>query len=174
MDMDITRTGSSTRIVNEKYRFVKQEVQQPVEQIIIHMKKEFVAEFLEADHEVCPVLSCPILSYPVLIPSCPCTQVWTLGECEAFAALGEEAIPIISKDVFVDEGEGEEESIAKIYITIVWESMEKWRRMNEEDIQRKLLARWAERFPHPHTMVRLDEPETTTVKRVSRFERLDR
>ena len=46
------------------YRFVKLQ-KQPVEQIIIHLQKELVAEFLEADHEVCPVPSRPVPSRPV-------------------------------------------------------------------------------------------------------------
>jgi hypothetical protein len=61
--------------------------------------------------------------------------------------------------------------MVKVFITIVWESKEKWLRMNEPEIQNKLLNEWAVRFPHPHEIVRLDLPETTNVRRVSRFER---
>ena len=115
----------------------------PVELIEVHVATDLLAEFLEADHEV-----------------------WTMGEV---AAVGQgECIPIISKEVSVDDST----PLAKVFITIVWESMDKWQRMNEPTIQNKLLAAWAQRFPHPHEMIRLDQPGTTVVKRVSRFERV--
>jgi hypothetical protein len=78
-------------------------------------------------------------------------------------------IPILSKEVYVDSSN---ESMSKVYITIIWESREKWQRMNEPIVQQNLLTKFKEVFPYPQAqLVRMDQPETRFVRRFSRFER---
>lgn len=117
-------------------------VEHPVEVIEVHVATELLDKFLVADH-----------------------QVWTLGEVAAFPC---EPIPILSKEVSVDSSN---DPVTKVFITIIWESREKWQRMNDPIVQQKLQMKFDEAFPYLHKIVRIDQPETSFVKRVSRFAR---
>ena len=91
-------------------------------------------------------------------------EVWTLGEAEV---VGFDHIPFLSKEVWLDDAHP-----GRIIITFVWESIESWRHVGEDHVQRVLQARFDERFPHRVTLVRaLHEESNFGIHRVSRFER---
>jgi uncharacterized protein (TIGR03792 family) len=94
-------------------------------------------------------------------------DVWTLGE--AFAE-GIDRIPFISKEVWLDDSRPGE-----VTLVFVWESMESWRRVDDERVQRRLRARFDREFPHPIRLLRALHEETDHgLHRWSRFERTHR
>jgi uncharacterized protein (TIGR03792 family) len=93
-------------------------------------------------------------------------EVWTLGE--AYTE-GFDHIPFLSKEVWLDDAHP-----GRITLTFVWESIESWQRVGDEQLQQALQARFDERFPHPVTLVgALHEDSDFGIHRVSRFERID-
>jgi len=93
-------------------------------------------------------------------------EVWTLGEA---ATDGFDRIPFLSKEVWLDDAHP-----GRIILTFVWESIESWHRVGDDDWQRELQARFDERFPHRVTLVRAFHEESNHgIHRVSRFERVD-
>ncbi|MFN3258103.1 MAG: TIGR03792 family protein [Ilumatobacter sp.] len=113
----------------------------PVEVLIFQVDPSHVEEFLRVDHEV-----------------------WTLGE--AFLD-GFDAIPFVSKEVWLDDSKPGE-----ITIVFVWESIEAWMEVGDGEVQRALQAAFDERFTHPVELVRaLHEESDYGIHRWSRFER---
>jgi len=93
-------------------------------------------------------------------------EVWTLGEAEA---PGTDHIPFLSKEVWLDDAHP-----GRIVLIFVWESIESWREVGEEHLQRELQARFDARFPHHVTLQRAFHEESDFgIHRVSRFERVD-
>lgn len=93
-------------------------------------------------------------------------EVWTLGEAYAD---GLDRIPFLSKEVWLDDAHP-----GRITIVFVWESIDAWTELADDDLQRTLQARFDERFTHPVTLVRAFHEESDHgIHRVSRFERLD-
>lgn len=93
-------------------------------------------------------------------------EVWTLGE--AFTD-GFDRIPFLSKEVWLDDAHP-----GRITLTFVWESIESWRRVGDEGLQRAWQAEFDERFAHPVTLVRAYHEESDYgIHRWSRFERID-
>ena len=93
-------------------------------------------------------------------------EVWTLGEAHTDAF---DRIPFLSKEVWLDDAHP-----GRIIITFVWESIEAWQRIGDEQLQRELQARFDDRFTHPVTLLRaLHEESSHGIHRVSRFERND-
>lgn len=93
-------------------------------------------------------------------------EVWTLGEAHAD---GTDHIPFLSKEVWLDDAHP-----GRIVLIFVWESIEAWQRVADEQLQQELQARFDEQFPHPVTLVRaLHEESDFGLHRVSRFERTD-
>lgn len=91
-------------------------------------------------------------------------QVWTLGE--AFTE-GFDRIPFLSKEVWLDDAHP-----GRITLTFVWESIESWRRVGDDGLQRAWQAEFDDRFPHPVTLVRAYHEESDYgIHRWSRFER---
>ena len=73
-------------------------------------------------------------------------EVWTLGE--AFAG-SLDRIPFLSKEVWLDDSRPGE-----VTLVFVWESMEAWRTVDNEHLQRRLQARFDRAFPHRVRLVR--------------------
>ena len=93
-------------------------------------------------------------------------EVWTLGEAHTD---GFDHIPFLSKEVWLDDAHP-----GRIVLTFVWESIESWRRVGDEQLQQTLQARFDARFPHSVTLLRaLHEESGFGIHRVSRFERID-
>jgi uncharacterized protein (TIGR03792 family) len=93
-------------------------------------------------------------------------EVWTLGE--AFAD-GADHIPFLSKEVWLDDAHP-----GRIALIFVWESMEAWQRVADEQLQHTLQARFDQRFAHQVTLLRaLHEESDHGIHRVSRFERVE-
>ncbi len=93
-------------------------------------------------------------------------DVWTLGE--AFAD-GFDHVPFLSKEVWLDDAHP-----GRITLVFVWESIESWRRVADEELQRRLQADFDARFPHPVRLVRAFHEESDHgIHRVSRFERTE-
>ena len=93
-------------------------------------------------------------------------DVWTLGEAHTD---GFDHIPFLSKEVWLDDAHP-----GRIVLTFVWESIESWRRVGDEQLQETLQAQFDARFPHPVTLLRaLHEESDFGIHRVSRFERTD-
>ena len=91
-------------------------------------------------------------------------EVWTLGEADV---AGLDHIPFLSKEVWLDDAHP-----GRIILSFVWESIESWRHVGEDHVQRELQARFDERFPHGVTLLRaLHEESDFGIHRVSRFER---
>ncbi len=91
-------------------------------------------------------------------------EVWTLGEAHTD---GFGHVPFLSKEVWLDDAHP-----GRIIITFVWESIESWKRVGDEQLQQTLQARFDDRFAHPVTLVRaLHEESNFGIHRVSRFER---
>ena len=94
-------------------------------------------------------------------------EVWTLGEAETD---GIDHIPFLSKEVWLDDAHP-----GRVILTFVWESIESWRLVGDEQLQHALQARFDERFPHRVTLLRAYHEESNFgIHRVSRFERVDR
>ena len=92
-------------------------------------------------------------------------EVWTLGEAEV---TGLDHIPFLSKEVWLDDAHP-----GRIILTFVWESIESWRHVGDDHLQRALQARFDEGFPHRVTLLRaLHDESNFGIHRVSRFERL--
>lgn len=93
-------------------------------------------------------------------------EIWTLGEA---LLEGFERIPFLSKEVWVDDSRPGE-----VTIVFVWESMESWMRVADDEIQKRLQAEFDRRFPHPVTLVRaMHEDSSLGIHRWSRFERIE-
>lgn len=93
-------------------------------------------------------------------------EVWTLGE--AFID-GFDHIPFLSKEVWLDDAHP-----GLVTLIFVWESIESWRRVGAEELQRALQERFDTLFPHPVRLVRaLHEESDFGIHRVSRFERVE-
>jgi uncharacterized protein (TIGR03792 family) len=93
-------------------------------------------------------------------------EVWTLGEAETE---GIDHIPFLSKEVWLDDA-----NPGRVVLIFVWESIESWRKVGEQHVQRELQARFDERFPHRVTLVRaVHEDSDFGLHRVSRFERIE-
>jgi uncharacterized protein (TIGR03792 family) len=93
-------------------------------------------------------------------------DVWTLGEAHAD---GFDHIPFLSKEVWLDDAHP-----GRIAVIFVWESIESWRRVGAEELQRALQERFDTLFPHPVRLVRaLHEESDFGIHRVSRFERVE-
>ena len=93
-------------------------------------------------------------------------EVWTLGEAHTN---GFDHIPFLSKEVWLDDAHP-----GRIVLIFVWESIESWRQVGDEQLQQMLQARFDARFPHPVTLLRvLHEESDFGIHRVSRFERID-
>ncbi len=91
-------------------------------------------------------------------------EVWTLGE--AFTE-GFDRIPFLSKEVWLDDAHP-----GRITLTFVWESIESWRRVGDEGLQRAWQVEFDARFVHPVTLVRAyHEDSDFGIHRWSRFER---
>lgn len=91
-------------------------------------------------------------------------EVWTLGE--AFAG-DLEGIPFLSKEVWLDDSRPGE-----VTLVFVWESIEAWRTVDDEHLQRRLQARFDRAFPHRVRLVRaVHEERNRGMHRWSRFER---
>lgn len=113
----------------------------PVEVLVFSMDPTVVDEFLRIDHEI-----------------------WTMGEA---LLPGFERIPIISKEVWLDDTRPGE-----VTLVFVWESMGSWMRVAEDHVQVRLQAEFDARFPHAVTLVRaLHEESALGIHRWSRFER---
>jgi len=93
-------------------------------------------------------------------------EVWTLGE----ALLdGFDRIPFVSKEVWLDDAHP-----GFVTLVFVWESMASWERVGDEEVQRRLQARFDDRFAHPVRLVRaLHEESRSGIHRWSRFERAE-
>jgi len=93
-------------------------------------------------------------------------EVWTLGE----ALLdGFDRIPFVSKEVWLDDAHP-----GLVTLVFVWESMASWERVGDEEVQRRLQARFDDRFAHPVRLVRaLHEESQSGIHRWSRFERAE-
>ncbi len=93
-------------------------------------------------------------------------EVWTLGE--AFAD-GLDRIAFLSKEVWLDDSRPGE-----VTLVFVWDSIESWRKVDDEALQLRLQARFDREFPHPVRLVRaLHEERGRGIHRWSRFERID-
>ncbi|MCH9838605.1 MAG: TIGR03792 family protein [Ilumatobacter sp.] len=93
-------------------------------------------------------------------------EVWTLGEADV---MGLDHIPFLSKEVWLDDAHP-----GRIILTFVWESIESWQHVGDEQRQRELQARFDERFQHRVTLLRaLHDESNLGIHRVSRFERLE-
>ena len=93
-------------------------------------------------------------------------EVWTMGEARAEDF---DHIPFLSKEVWLDDAHP-----GRIILTFVWESIESWRRVGDEQLQQTLRARFDALFPHPVTLRRaLHEESDFGIHRVSRFERTE-
>jgi uncharacterized protein (TIGR03792 family) len=93
-------------------------------------------------------------------------EIWTLGEAllEDF-----DRIPFLSKEVWLDDSRPGE-----ITLVFIWESMESWMRVAEDEVQKRLQAEFDRRFPHPVTLVRaMHEDSSLGIHRWSRFERTE-
>ena len=91
-------------------------------------------------------------------------EVWTLGEARAD---GFERIPFLSKEVWLDDAHP-----GRIILVFVWESLDSWRTVGNDQLQQTLQARFDALFPHPVTLRRaLHEESDFGIHRVSRFER---
>jgi uncharacterized protein (TIGR03792 family) len=91
-------------------------------------------------------------------------EIWTLGE----ALLdGFDRIPFLSKEVWIDDAQP-----GQVTLVFVWESHESWACVGEVGVQRRLQARFDERFPHPIRLVHAPHEESrAAIHRWSRFER---
>ena len=93
-------------------------------------------------------------------------EVWTLGEAYVD---GLDRIPFLSKEVWLDDAHP-----GRITIVFVWESMDAWMHVADEQRQRTLQSRFDRRFPHSVTLLRAYHEESHRgIHRVSRFERVD-
>ena len=93
-------------------------------------------------------------------------EVWTLGEAHTE---GFDRIPFLSKEVWLDDAHP-----GRVILIFVWESIESWQRVGDEQFQRELQARFDARFSHPVTLRRAPHEESDFgIHRVSRFERLE-
>ena len=91
-------------------------------------------------------------------------EVWTLGEADVD---GIDHIAFLSKEVWLDDAHP-----GRITLIFVWESIESWRHVADEELQRRLQARFDARFPHRVTLVEAPHEESDHgIHRVSRFER---
>ena len=94
-------------------------------------------------------------------------DVWTLGEAFADPAA---PIPFLSKEVWLDDSRPGE-----VTLVFVWESMEAWRSVDTEVLQRSLQDRFDREFEHPARLVRaVHEEHQRGIHRWSRFERVER
>lgn len=94
-------------------------------------------------------------------------EVWTLGEA---ATEGLDRIPFLSKEVWLDDAHP-----GRITIVFVWESLESWMRVGEEQHQAALQAEFDQRFAHPVELVRAYHDESNYgIHRWSRYERTER
>ena len=93
-------------------------------------------------------------------------EVWTLGEA---LIEGFDHIPFLSKEVWLDDTRPGE-----VTIVFVWESIESWMRVGDEELQRSFQARFDERFGRPVRLVRAPHEDSAHgIHRWSRFERHD-
>ena len=101
-------------------------------------------------------------------------EVWTLGEADAGGGDGDgdgdsDRIAFLSKEVWLDDAHP-----GRVVLIFVWESIEAWQRVGDEELQQTLQARFDALFPHPVTLRRaLHEESNFGIHRVSRFERID-
>jgi uncharacterized protein (TIGR03792 family) len=93
-------------------------------------------------------------------------EIWTLGEA---LLEGFDRIPFLSKEVWTDDARP-----GQVTLVFVWESLDSWERVGDQQVQRRLQAQFDERFPHPVRLVRaLHEESRSGIHRWSRFERRD-
>ena len=122
------------------HRFVSGE-RRPVEVLVFEMDPAHVEEFLTIDHDV-----------------------WTLGEA---ACLGEDRVPFLSKEVWLDDAHP-----GQVTLVFIWESQELWDRVGETSLQHSLQAEFDQRFPHPVRLISAPHEDSHFgIHRISRFER---
>ena len=113
---------------------------QPVEVLVFRVDPNDVEDFVRIDHEV-----------------------WTLGEA---SALGHDAIPFLSKEVWLDD-----DRPGEITIVIQWPSIDAWNAVDDPKIQRRLAAAFDAEFARPYEVVRgAAEAKQLRIHRRSRFE----
>jgi uncharacterized protein (TIGR03792 family) len=93
-------------------------------------------------------------------------EIWTLGEAFHDPTA---PIPFRSKEVWLDDSRPGE-----VTLVFVWESMETWRSVDTETLQRALQDRFDREFAHPARLVRaVHEERQWGIHRWSRFERVE-
>ena len=73
-------------------------------------------------------------------------EVWTLGEAESDLF---DHIPFLYKEVWINENKPGE-----MHFIFIWESMESWKKVDDNDIQAALIARFESKFKHHYNMTR--------------------
>lgn len=93
-------------------------------------------------------------------------EVWTIGE--AFLD-GLKRIPFLSKEVWLDDSKP-----GQVTLVFVWDEMCDWESVDRADVQQRLGAEFAARFPHEVRLVAAPHEDSgRRIHRVSRFERKD-